>query len=1028
MLKLKFLILICLIGFLELKAQLVENKEVHPIEWRNIGPYRGGRSCAVTGVEGKPNLFYFGSTGGGVWKTEDGGRSWDNISDGFFGGSVGSIEVAKRDPNVIYVGGGEKTVRGNVSYGYGVWKSVDAGKTWVQSGLKDSKHISRIRIHPTNPDIVFAAVMGDLFKDAEERGVYKSIDGGKNWKRVLFASKSAGAVDLIIDPSNHRNLFATTWNIRRTPYDLSSGGADSKMYKSTDAGDTWSDITTNEGLPKGTWGISGVTVSPIDGNIIWAIIENENGGVYKSTDGGKKWSKVNDDRALRQRAWYYSRIYADTELKDRVYVVNVSYQKSDDGGKSFKGKNAPHGDHHDLWIDPSNNQRMIIGDDGGAQITYDGGDTWSTYHNQPTAQFYRVTTDNHFPYRIYAAQQDNSAIRISHRSLGGSIDEDDWESTAGGESAHIAVDPTNDDIVYGGSYGGFLTRKNHKTNKTRAINVYPDNPMGYGAEGMKYRFQWNFPIFFSKHNATKLYAGSQHLHLTKDEGQTWEIISPDLTRNEKEKLVSSGGPLTKDNTGVEYYATIFAAQESPLKEGLIWVGSDDGKIHYTADGGKNWVDVSSTSMPKYLMINSIEPSPYHEGTCYIAGTTYKLGDYNPYLFRTKNYGQTWEKITNGIPNDHFTRVLRADPLYKGVLYAGTESGMYISVDDGTSWKTFQLNLPTVPITDLIIKENDLIASTQGRGIWIIDNLDVINESQNQNQNRFHVYKTEHSYRMAGRQYKEPKGSGKNPPNGAVINFFLPEYGEKDTLSIKIYDSNNELINKWDTKSKEKYQKLEVKEGANQWNWDLEYPPSKEFDGMILWWGSMDGPRAVPGEYRARVIYKGDSLETTFKVLIDPTSESSLKDINEQFDFVKSINDKINESHQAIVDIRSLKTQMKAFGSRTDDVEIKSLINEMDSLMTKTEKELYQTQNKSNQDPLNFPIKLTNKLAHLNSLLQMGASDYQPTASMYVVRDELSNLIDESLANWNNIKEVMIPKLNKVIRDKEVDVISLESDK
>jgi len=605
------------------------------MEYRSIGPHRGGRSAAVTGVPGEPNLFYFGATGGGVWKTLDGGRSWENISDGYFGGSIGAVEVAKSDKNIIYVGGGEKTLRGNVSSGYGIWKTEDAGKTWTSAGLKNSRHVPRIRIHPTNADIVYAAVLGNIYKPTQERGIYKSTDGGKTWRKTLFVNNQAGAVDLVMDPNNPRVLYASTWRAKRTPYSLSSGGDGSALWKSTDSGETWTEISKNEGFPKDTLGIIGVTVSPKNSERVWAIVENkEKGGLYRSDNGGKEWTRINEERKLRQRAWYYTRVYADTENEDVVYVLNVRYHKSTDGGKSFNTFNAPHGDHHDLWIAPENGKRMIIGDDGGAQVTYDGGATWSTYYNQPTAQYYRVTTDNATPYRIYVAQQDNSTLRVNHRSDGSSISEDDWEPTAGGESAHIAIDPTNNDIVYGGSYGGFLTRVNHKTGTVRGINVWPDNPMGYGAEGMKYRFQWNFPIMFSKHNPKKLYTFSQHVHMSTNEGQSWELLSDDLTRNDPKKLVSSGGPITQDNTGVEYYCTIFAANESPLKEGLLWVGSDDGLIHISQDGGTNWSNVTPSGMPEWMMINSIEPSAFDEGTCYVAGTRYKLGDFTPYLYKT----------------------------------------------------------------------------------------------------------------------------------------------------------------------------------------------------------------------------------------------------------------------------------------------------------------------------------------------------------------------------------------------------------
>ena len=607
-----------------------KNTQVYPqetytsLEYRSIGPHRGGRSAAVTGVPGKPDLYYFGATGGGVWKTEDGGQTYENISDGYFGGSIGSVAVSPSDHNVIYVGGGEVTLRGNVSSGYGLWKSVDAGKTWDFSGLPKSRHIPRIVIHPINPDIVYAAVLGNIYKPTVERGVYKSTDGGKNWKKVLYSNADSGAVELVMDPTNPRVLYASTWRVNRTPYSLNSGGEGSALWKSTDEGQNWEEISLNEGFASGILGIMGVTVSPINPQKVWAIVENKDeGGVYLSEDGGTTWNHINDSRALRQRAWYYSKIYADTQDEDIVYVMNVSYHKSKDGGKTFQSNNAPHGDHHDLWIAPEDNQRMIIADDGGAQVSFNGGDTWSTYYNQPTAQFYRVTTDNSFPYRIYVAQQDNSTLRVRHRSSGRGISEEDWEPTAGGESAHIAVDPLNNEIVYGGSYGGFLTRVNHASNTVRGINVWPDNPMGYGAEGMKYRFQWNFPIHFSKHNPKKLYTFSNHVHVSENEGQSWEIISPDLTRNDPEKLRSSGGPITQDNTGVEYYCTIFAANESPLEEGLMWVGSDDGLIHLTRDGGVNWENITPAQMPKWLMINSIEPSPFDPAVCYVAGTLYK---------------------------------------------------------------------------------------------------------------------------------------------------------------------------------------------------------------------------------------------------------------------------------------------------------------------------------------------------------------------------------------------------------------------
>ena len=994
---------------------------ISDLEWRELGPYRGGRSCAVTGVEGKHNLFYFGSTGGGIWRTEDGGRSWENISDGYFGGSIGAIAVSASDHNVIYVGGGEKTVRGNVSFGYGIWKTEDKGKTWKQSGLVKSRHISRIRIHPDNSDIVYAAVMGDLFKDTEERGIYKSVDGGKNWKKVLDSGIEAGAVDLIMDPSNPRIMYASTWKIRRTPFSLSSGGEGSAIWKSTDMGESWINISENEGLPDGTWGISGIAVSPVNPNRIWAIIENENGGVFRSDDAGKSWRKLNSSRSLRQRAWYYTRIYADPKDEDVVYVVNVSYHKSKDGGKTFQSYRAPHGDHHDLWIAPDNPMRMIIGDDGGAQVTYDGGETWTTYHNQPTAQFYRLATDNDFPYRIYAAQQDNSTIRIQSRTISSRIDENHWESTAGGESAHIAVDPENNNIVYGGSYGGYLTRLDHRTGYERAINVWPDNPMGHGAEDFKYRFQWNFPIFFSKHDSKKLYTASNHLHLSTDEGQSWQTISPDLTRNDPEKLKSSGGPITQDNTGVEYYCTIFAAQESPIQAGMIWVGSDDGLVHLTRDGGDNWENVTPKNIPEWMMINCIEPSPHDESTCYIAGTLYKTGDYHPYLYKTSDYGESWELITKGINEEHFTRAIRADLTKEGVLYAGTESGMYISTDDGENWQTFQMNLPTVPVTDLALKDNDLIAATQGRGLWILDDLDLVKQTLNADTSDIHLFKPEDSYRMQGFQSRNTRGAGTNHHAGVNVHFFLPDYNEKeDTVELIFKTQAGDTIRHYSNKADEKADKLnKLEEGANMFNWNMRYSGAQDFDGMILWWGSLAGAKVVPGKYSVSLRINENMMETSFNILADPRLDISDQDYREQFEFAQSVNVKVSEAHDAIISIRKLKTQMSTFKNNHDNELVSKKISELDSLLSDIEKTLYQTKNQSGQDPLNFPIRLTNKLAHLNSLNNVG--DGRPTQQMLAVRDELTQYIDEQLDRYNAIKKTEIPVLNALIKE-NIDAI------
>ncbi len=1014
-LRVSFLTTLAMAFLMPIQAQRKKSQntdEVYPealyssLEYRLVGPFRGGRSAAVTGVPGKPNLFYFGATGGGVWRTQDGGRSWENISDGHFGGSIGAVTVAKSDSNVIYAGGGEKTVRGNVSSGYGIWKSEDAGKTWEASGLKNSRHVPRIAVHPTDHNTVYAAVLGNIYKPSSERGVYKSTDGGNTWKRTLFANDQAGAVDLIIDPTNPRILYASTWRVQRTPYSLSSGGEGSALWKSTDSGETWTEISKHEGFPEGALGIIGVTVSPVNSNRVWAIVENQKkGGVYRSEDGGKTWKQTNSERSLRQRAWYYTRIYADPQDEDVVYVVNVNYHKSKDGGKTFESKRAPHGDHHDLWIAPENPKRMIIGDDGGAQVSYDGGETWSTYHNQPTSQFYRVTTDNHFPYRIYAAQQDNSTIRINHRSDGFSIDEDDWEATAGGESAHIAVDPEDDDIVYGGSYGGFLTRVNHKTGTVRAINVWPDNPMGYGAEGMKYRFQWNFPIVFSKHDPDRLYTFSQHVHVSENEGQSWKIISPDLTRNDPEKLRSSGGPITQDNTGVEYYCTIFAANESPLQEGLLWVGSDDGLVHVSKDGGQNWEDVTPKGAPKWLMINSIEPSPFDASTCYVAGTLYKTGDFAPYLYRTTDYGRSWTKITNGIGSEHFTRALRADLKQKGLLYAGTETGMYVSFNDGASWQPFQLNLPIVPITDLALKGDNLIVATQGRSLWVIDDLTVLRQLGNSMKTKEMVlFKPKDSYRTKGGSGKPSKTEGTNHPNGVVTHFYLKDYDKKkDTIAITYFDAQNDTIKSFSNHSKEN-KIANLKKGGNTFVWDMRYEGAERLKGMILWWANLNGAKAVPGTYKVELNMNGNKEVKDFRILPDPRAEVSIADMQRQFDFVKSVNETVDKAHKSIKKIRKINAQLDGFSKQYEkDGRVKDLVERakaMKEKLTEVEEALYQTKNRSRQDPLNFPIRLTNKLGHLNSLVTI--DDFPPTDQDMAVKNELTTKIDEQLRAFDNV--------------------------
>lgn len=986
-----------------------DEKWFKPMKYRMIGPTRGGRSAAVCGVPGKPMLFYFGATGGGVWRTNDGGASWENISDGHFGGSIGAVAVSEADPNVIYVGGGEVTVRGNVSHGEGVWKSVDAGKTWKQMGLRDTRHIPRIRVHPRNPELIYVAALGHLYGPSDERGIFRSEDGGKTWKKILFANNEAGAVDLILDPGNPRVLYASTWRVKRTPYSLESGGEGSGLWKSTDGGDTWKEITRNKGLPGGTVGIIGVAVSPVDSRRVWAIVEATDGGVFRSDDAGETWQRVNEDRDLRQRAWYYSRIYAGPKNVDEVYVLNVEFWRSGDGGKTFKSFSTPHVDHHDLWIDPGEPERMVVADDGGAQVSFNRGKTWSTYMNQPTAQFYRVTTDSHFPYRIYGAQQDNSTIRILHTSGGRPDDDRDWEPTAGGESGHLAVNPKDPEIVYGGSYAGYLTRVNHRTKEVRNVTVWPDNPIGHGAEDLAYRFQWNFPIFFSPHDPDKLYAAGNVLFETTNEGQTWKAISPDLTRNDKSKLGPSGGPITKDNTTVEYYCTIFAAIESPHEKGVLWCGSDDGLVHLSRDGGKTWANVTPGDLPEWTLINSLEPHPTIPGGLYLAGTRYKLDDFRPYLYLTTDYGKTWKKIVKGIADDHFTRVIRADPGRAGLLYAGTEQGMYISFDDGVNWQRFQLNLPVVPITDLVVKEKDLVVATQGRSFWVLDDLTLLHQvAPEKMKEPARLFKPRATHRLRGASVR--------------IRYHLAEKPSKEKpVVLEIKELDGKSIRRFSTEPKKGEDKLDADQGMNELRWNLRYPSAEGFPGLIMWAGSLSGPRAVPGTYKAELTLGQQTQGVEFEVLADPRASASQEDYQAQFDFILGVRDKLTQTHQSISRLRDIRTQIEELKKRMKDrEEYRELVKQMEeyaSKLTKIEETLYQTKNQSPQDPLNFPVRLNNKLASLASTADMG--DYRPTDQVVHLRKEIEEQIDGELTKLNYLFDEELPRLNKAIGQRNV---------
>ena len=746
----------------------------HGLTWRLIGPYRGGRVLAVTGVIGDLHTYYFGGVAGGVWKSTDGGLKWRPMTDKVKGmsPSIGAIAVAPSDPNVVYAATGEACIRGDIISGNGVYKSIDAGKTWNFTGLRDTRAIGRIAVNPKNPDIVFVAALGHPFGPNVDRGIYRTMDGGKTWSKVLFKDENTGGIDLSFDPNNANTIFASLWQARRTPWGLDSGGPGSGIYRSTDGGNTWKHLT-GHGLPDGIMGRIGVAAA-YSGNRVWALIEADKGGLFRSDDGGENWTLVNSDRQYRQRAFYYTHVFADPKSADGVYILNTGMYRSNDGGKSFRPIRVPHGDNHGLWIDPNDPERMIESNDGGANVSTNGGASWTTQANQPTAQFYHAATDNRFPYWVYGAQQDNTSVGIANAAPGG-IDRTDWHPVGGGESGYVAPDPRDPEIVYAGSYGGEITRYDHHTEEEQNVTPWPINPIGSGAVDQKYRFQWTEPILFSPHSPNTLYFAAQVLFKTSDAGMSWQVISPDLTRNDKSKQISAGGPITKDNSGVEVYDTIFSVVESPVQKDLIWAGSDDGLIHITRDGGKNWQNITPRKMPEWGTVSMIEASPYDAGTAYVAVQRHKLDDFAPYIFKTTDFGKTWSSLIKGIPADDYVHAVREDRKRKGLLYAATEQGVYISFDDGANWQALESNLPPVPVWDITVHDDDLIAATHGRAFWVLDDISPLQEYKTEFANEeAHLYPpTPANHTQFGGSFFGGGGDrGQNPPEGAVIYYSL----------------------------------------------------------------------------------------------------------------------------------------------------------------------------------------------------------------------------------------------------------------
>lgn len=970
-------------------AQGFDSANYKDLKWTNVGPARGGRSVACTGVRTRPNEYYFGATGGGLWKSTDAGENWACVSDGFFRtSSVGAVAVSDSNPDIVWAGMGERDIRGDISEGDGVYRSTDAGKTWTHMGLENCRTISRIVIDPTEPNIVYVAALGHVYGAGPERGVYKTTDGGKNWNKVLFESDRAGAVELVMNPKDSKTLYAATWEAWRKPWFLNSGGAGSKLWKTTDAGAHWTDLTPMPGLPKDVVGKIGVTVSGADSKRLYAIIEAHDGGIFRSDDAGATWSKTTDDSQWRQRAWYYTHIYADPKNADKVYCLNVGAGRSSDGGKTWQRLGTPHSDNHDMWINPDDPQKMIEANDGGASVSTNGGTNW-TAQDYPTAQFYHVTADNHVPYKIYGAQQDNSSIMLSQGDLD-TPEKHNWQGTAGGESGFIAVKPDDPEIVYGGNYSGDLSVINYRTKLSKGIDPWPENPMGHGAEDIPHRIQWTWPIVFSPNDPDILYTASQYLMKTTNDGQSWDIISPDLTRNDRSKQKSSGGPITQDNTSIEYYDTIFSVAESPLRKGMIWVGTDDGLVQLTENGGKSWRNVTGKDFPDWGRVSMVEASPFDANTAYVAINNYQNDDTGVYIFRTHDAGRTWTRIVSGIGPDAFARVCRVDLRRPGLLYAGTEKGVYVSFDDGDHWQSLQQNLPIVPVHDLICKNDDLVIATHGRSFWIMRGMSKLADLTGGAIRAPMLYQPWNQQRIGGSARGE-------------LHYYLP--GEAKSVEFSYFDSQGRALGS---------SKGETSPGYHSLTASFSAPGFGTFPGMIFWSGGSRPIPAPPGAVTVRMTVDGQAQTKTLTLTEDPRLPGSTKALQAQYETSLQINARANQANQAVLRIRDMKDQIdKAMADPKATAEIKASGSALKDKLTAIEGEIYQYRSRSGQDPLNYPIKLNDQLAGVLSNVQSG--QIAPTKQALAVFDKLSKALQVQLNSLEALERTEVASYSSLLR-------------
>lgn len=1041
-------------------ALAVDAKLFGGLKWRNIGPFRAGRSLAVAGHPDQPLTYYCGSTGGGIWKTTDGGQNWSCVSDSVFqSSSVGAITVAPSDPNIVYVGMGEPEIRSNISYGDGIYKSTNGGKSWRHMGLKDADAIGTIEVHPQNPNLLYAAALGNPFAPNPDRGVFRSADGGATWKKILFKNDSTGAATVRLDPTNPSVVYATLWQAYRNGHSMSSGGAGCGLYKSTDGGDTWQNLNEKPGMPRGMLGKIGIAVAPSNANRLYALIENAKGGLYRSDDAGEHWTLLNDDKNLWQRPWYYMMLGVSPQNENDLIVLNVNAQRSKDGGKTFTRIPVHHGDTHDVWFNAKNPMNYAIADDGGAEITFDGGRSFTDV-DMPTAQFYHVSLDNDFPYNVYGAQQDNSSIRIASRTDEYSIGKSAWYPVAGGEAGYIAADPKNPKITYGGEYDGFMSKHDASTNRNYAISVYPEGAIGAPASVKKYRFQWTYPILFSPHDPGVLYATSNHVHRTTDGGYSWEDLSPDLTRHDPKTIAETGGPITKDMTGAEIYATIYTFAEAATEKGVFWAGSDDGLLHISRDGAKTWQNISlpAGQLGEFALMSLIHPSEHTPGKAYLAANRYMSGDRKPYMFKTTDYGKTWTSIITGIPADEYCRVVRDDPDQPGLLYAGTERGLYVSFNDGANWQKMNLNLPITSVRDLQIhkREKDLVIATHGRSFWIMDDVTPLRELARQfatgtvSTRKPILFAPRHAYRMEGGNALRPgtiADAGENAENGVLVRYFLPAVPTKE-LRLQFLTAKGDTIISYSDRKDKKGKPLTISKdfhedlkltrpgtipaqpGLNQFVWDTRYPDAVAVEGTnVMWSGDGVGVKAVPGRYRVRLLM-GDSLvsEQAVEIRKDPRLSVSDADYAEQFAFVKQCNDKLSEVHRGINQLRAVRAAVNGYmGAVKDSTQskrfrlvTKPMLAQLDSL----EATLMQPKAKAPQDVLAFPIRLNDKLAGLASM--MANADGKPTKAAHVVYADLTRQIDTALTKLKDVTSKQVPAFNQLVTEQKIPAILVDS--